>query len=264
MKDFEKDPLIDTSYDSRMLKSCEFRVEGDDSPTIRGYAAVFDKPTPIYDFKERIRRGAFARTLNNADIRALVNHDPNYVLGRNRSETLTLTEDERGLAVEIKPPDVQWTRDLLISMRRGDISQMSFGFETVKDEWTEDRKERTLVEVKLFDVSVVTFPAYTQTSAKVRSVLKEHGISFESLAGALLRSQRGAISDSDVDILNSSIEILRAVMPIKSNPEPVADPASSHSGESDPAQCHSQSWGRSLPFLKQRLHVLELETSIHK
>jgi HK97 family phage prohead protease len=240
-------------------------VDGDESPVIKGYAAVFDKLMPIYDFKEKIRKGAFARTINNADIRALVNHDPNYVLGRRKSETLSLAEDEKGLAVEIKPPDVQWARDLMVSMRRGDISQMSFGFESIKDEWTDDRKERTLVEVKLFDVSVVTFPAYPQTSAKVRSILKNHGIIFESLAGALVRAERGNLLAEDEEVLQSSIKILRAIMPIESKPDPIADPASSHSGdiESDPARSHSPSWGRSLPFLKQRLHVLELETSIH-
>jgi uncharacterized protein len=123
-------------------------------------------------FREKIAPGAFKRSLENgADVRALLNHDSNYVLGRNKSGTLFLSEDERGLKIEITPPDTQWARDLMVSMERGDIDQMSFGFYTISDDWeTKDGENiRTLREVELFDVSVVTYPAYTATSANVRS-----------------------------------------------------------------------------------------------
>lgn len=153
------------------------RDEDDAPPMIRGYAAVFNEWADIIPgiFRERIAQGAFRKTLRDADVRALVNHDPNYVLGRNKAGTLDLREDKHGLAVEIEPPDAQWARDLMVSMKRGDISQMSFGFRPVK--WTEepgdpaDPLEVTLQEVRLFDVSVVTFPAYPQTEAWARSAI---------------------------------------------------------------------------------------------
>lgn len=249
----------------RVLRSCEIRVADDGAPSIRGYAAVFDRIADLGFFKEKIRKGAFARTIGNGDIRALLNHDPNFVLGRNRAGTLQLAEDDKGLAVEITPPDVQWARDLLVSMRRGDINQMSFGFQTLKEEWDKEEKLRTLVEVRLFDVSVVTFPAYPQTSAHVRSVLKSYGISLDLLAGALVRARQGVLTAVDRELLQSSMEILRAVVPADSEPEPVADPAEGHScdGERDPAESHSQSRERGFPFVNQRLHSLELERTLN-
>jgi Escherichia/Staphylococcus phage prohead protease len=161
------------------LQNLEVRSgeDGGDPPMIRGYAAVFNEWAEIIPglFRERIAQGAFRKTIGEADVRALVNHDPNYVLGRNRAGTLSLAEDKHGLAVEIEPPDAQWARDLMVSMKRGDISQMSFGFRPVK--WTEEDNgpnqplDVTLQEARLFDVSVVTFPAYPQTEAWARSAI---------------------------------------------------------------------------------------------
>lgn len=172
----------------------EVRVEGDgeEPPRIVGYAAMFDKEsTPlVFDgvkFVEKIAAGAFAKTIAEADVRALINHDPSQVLGRTRAGTLRLAEDERGLKVEIDPPDTQLARDLLVSMRRGDVNQMSFGFQVVKDDYLDEgakKKIRLLREVKLFDVSVVTFPAYPQTRVVVRMVEDEDENQSEPAAGA--------------------------------------------------------------------------------
>ena len=151
----------------------ELRVEGEDNPKIRGHAAVFDKMSvELFGFREVIKKGAFKKSIPNADVRALFNHDPNFVLGRNKSGTLTMREDNEGLYVEIEPPNTQWSRDLQESIKRGDINQMSFGFRTVKDEWDNQTSKdvvRTLLEVELFDVSVVTYPAYPQTDVGIRS-----------------------------------------------------------------------------------------------
>lgn len=152
----------------------ELRVAADGKRTISGHAAVFNKDSePMYGFVERVAAGAFATTIKEDDIRALFNHDPNYVLGRNTAGTLRLTEDDTGLAVEIDPPDTQCARDLMVSLERGDVSQMSFGFTTRKDEWVYDDKNgatmRTLLDVMLYDVSPVTFPAYPDTDVSVRS-----------------------------------------------------------------------------------------------
>ena len=151
----------------------EFRVSDDGK--ITGYAIVFNQwSDDIGGFREIVRPGAVTKTIKETDIRATFNHDSNYVLGRNRSNTLVLREDKKGLSIEIDPPDTQWANDLKTSMRRGDIDQMSFKFGTIKDDWdSSDRKNitRELLEIKLADVSVVTFPAYPQTSAQVRSMV---------------------------------------------------------------------------------------------
>lgn len=156
----------------RTIPMTEIRAESDGK--ITGYAAVFNQRSELLygSFREVIKPGAFTGSLGN-DIRALWNHDTGYVLGRNRSGTLNLREDERGLKVEISPPDTQWARDLMVSIKRGDISQMSFGFQTKKDGWSSDAdgtQVRELIDVNLHEVSVVTFPAYPQTSVSARSV----------------------------------------------------------------------------------------------
>lgn len=149
----------------------ERRADGDEQPVIRGHAAVFETPTRIMDFDEQIARGAFTRALKEKqDVRALFNHDPNHVLGRT-PKTLRMDEDKVGLAVEIDPPST--AAGLLESMARGDVNQMSFGFVVKDEEWRkgEDGEVdlRTIKDVDLFDVSVVTFPAYPETDAAVRS-----------------------------------------------------------------------------------------------
>lgn len=149
-------------------------------PAIDGYASVFDSWSEELGgnqpFRERVIKGAFEETIQNDDIRALFNHDPNYVLGRNKAGTLTLEEDDKGLHVRITPPDTQWAKDLLVSIKRGDITQMSFGFTVILDRWNyEDNTEvRELLKVKLYDVSPVTFPAYTQTECGIRSAYDNH------------------------------------------------------------------------------------------
>ncbi len=157
----------------------ELRVAKEDgkAPVIQGHAAVFGQLSEdLGGFREKVAKGAFTKTLKEADVRALWNHDSNYVLGRNRSGTLRLAEDKEGLSVEIDPPDTTWAKDLLTSMERGDVDQMSFGFRVVKEEWDDSDKAnvvRTLSEVELFDVSPVTYPAYPQTSVSVKRHLEE-------------------------------------------------------------------------------------------
>ena len=171
----------------RRTYEIDFEVRSDEgqSPKIVGYAAVFDsKSEDLGGFREIIKPGAFKNALND-DVRALFNHDPNYVLGRNKAGTLSLAEDERGLKIVIDPPDTSWASDLKKSMSRGDINQMSFGFITNSDRWGLEDGEtiRELVDVSLFDVSVVTYPAYTATDASVRStkdVYKDYANSIQA------------------------------------------------------------------------------------
>jgi HK97 family phage prohead protease len=150
----------------------ELRQEPGEPLKIRGYAAVFNQLSEqIMFFRERILPGAFTKSLKN-DVRALNGHAPTQILGRTKSGTLNLREDDHGLFVEILPPNTSLGHDVVESIKRGDLDQMSFGFRVVTDQWKTENKEeiRELVEVDLFDVSVVAFPAYTQTSVAVRSL----------------------------------------------------------------------------------------------
>lgn len=146
-----------------------------DGPTkIAGHAAKFDSLSEdLGGFRERIAPGAFAKTIQSGDIRALWNHDANIVLGRNKSGTLRLLEDSAGLAYECDVPDTQLVRDMVISpIARGDVNQCSFGFYTIADKWAKIDGEwiRTLLECEVFDVSPVTYPAYNSTDVAVRAL----------------------------------------------------------------------------------------------
>jgi len=161
----------------RTLPLEELRINNlEEKRYIEGHAAVFDSWSEmlggIFPFKEKVRKGAFSQTIEKDDIRALFNHDPNYVLGRNKAGTLELKEDETGLYVRIIPPDTQAARDLITSIERGDINQMSFGFMVEEEKWdTVDGVDvRELRRVRLFDVSPVTFPAYPSTDVGVRAM----------------------------------------------------------------------------------------------
>lgn len=166
------------SYESRAFTgNVEVRAADDGKTTITGRAAVYQSLSEnLGGFREIIAPGAFDGT-DMDDVRGLFNHDENFVLGRTLSGTMTLSVTERGLEYEIEAPESQTIRDLVIEpMRRGDISQSSFGFIVGRgnDSWDEDedgRLIRTIHRVqRLFDVSPVTFPAYPEATSGVRSM----------------------------------------------------------------------------------------------
>lgn len=147
--------------------------EEDNERIIEGYFAVFNSNYEIGPgMSESVAPGAFRNTLSE-DIRALVNHDTTLVLGRNTAKTLELSEDERGLwgRIRINPNDSDAV-NLYERVKRGDVSQCSFGFD-ILDEETEFREDGgvhwTIKEVKLYEVSCVTFPAYESTNIDARS-----------------------------------------------------------------------------------------------
>lgn len=140
---------------------------------IEGYFAVFNSTYEIWnDATESIAPGAFTETLKDADVRALINHDTRLVLGRTKAETLELKEDDHGLwgRVLINPND-QDAMNLYERVKRGDVDQCSFGFEIIREE-TEISDDGsihwTIREVKLYEVSVCTFPAYEETEVSAR------------------------------------------------------------------------------------------------
>lgn len=156
------------------LGRIEVRAAADGKGTIAGYAAVFDQPSVMIwgMFRERIQKGAFAASLND-DVRALWNHNADFPIGRVKNGSLRLSEDDTGLAFEIDPPKTQMATDFAETIRQGYVDAMSFGFSVLDETWDEDEDGqaiRTLLKVKLYEVSPVTFPAYPQTSAEVRAI----------------------------------------------------------------------------------------------
>lgn len=156
----------------RCLGQVEARAAAEGEPrAIAGYAAVFNSDTRIGDyFIERIAPGAFAKAIGRDDVRCLFNHSDNLVLGRTKSGTLRLSEDSKGLRYECDPPDTTWARDVVALIGRGDVSQSSFAFRALRQEWDDSGEipVRTILEVELYDVSPVTYPAYDDTEVGVR------------------------------------------------------------------------------------------------
>lgn len=153
----------------------EFRSEpaAGDGLVFTGHAAVFDRlSVDLGGFRERIKRGAFRKVLDgNADVVALIQHNHAMILGRTKSNTLELREDPRGLYAHITAGDTTYARDLRVCVDRGDVDSMSFGFTVSEggDEWVmrDGQVIRTIHEIgELFDVSVVTFPAYPHTDVR--------------------------------------------------------------------------------------------------
>jgi HK97 family phage prohead protease len=152
--------------------------------TIEGYAAMFEKLSQnLGGFVEDIKDSAFNKTVKESDVRAVFNHDENYVLGRNKSGTLDLSVDKSGLYYRIIPPDTSYAHDLLAVMERGDVNQSSFAFYTMKDDWgmtEQDFPKRSLIEVSLVDVSPVTYPAYLDTTSGIGGI--DRGAALSGLA----------------------------------------------------------------------------------
>jgi HK97 family phage prohead protease len=161
--------------ETRRISFNEFELrEAGEGMTFSGYAAVFNQDSEPLPFTERIAPGAFGRSLRSRNnVRMYMNHDSSMLLATTRAKTLRLVEDDYGLRVEADLPDTTVGRDLAVLMRRGDVDSMSFGFTVPKggDNWSDDGSLRTLKQIRLFEVSVVTgFPAYTGTKAAVRSL----------------------------------------------------------------------------------------------
>lgn len=156
----------------------EVRAETDgDNSTIIGYGSVFNKRSEnLGGFREIIAPGAFDGVLED-DVRALFNHDANIILGRSTNNTLSLSVDDEGLRYEIDAPSTQYVKDVVIApMQRGDVRESSFHFRVARDgdTWEEDEEGvviRTVHRIqRLFDVSPVTYPAYPDAAAAMRSM----------------------------------------------------------------------------------------------
>ncbi|MFE9296589.1 HK97 family phage prohead protease [Streptomyces niveus] len=183
--------LIGTEERRRLSLSAAdvvIRAEGG-AERFGGYAAVFNSRTSIgnplrWGFYEEIADGAFTKTLTEGDARMLIDHDSYYVVSRVSAGSLLLAEDEHGLAVDSAlDQDLSYVSDLRANVRNRNITGMSFGFYVIKDEWNSESVEiegadpvqvdvRVIREVRLVEVSAVTFPAYTETEAELKAVAR--------------------------------------------------------------------------------------------
>lgn len=173
---------------------------------LTGYAAKFDSYSEdLGGFIEVIRPGAFTRTLaEGADVRCLFNHDENLILGRTKSKTLRLTEDATGLYFECDVPDSNTGRSVYEAVQRGDVDQCSFGFCCVDEHFAPNPSGqpavvRELLDVDIFDVSVVTYPAYGSTSVSARSLWPKgqpEYLEVRNLARTLRNHSRASIEEA--------------------------------------------------------------------
>ncbi len=205
---------------SRRSADFDFRMSESDTGvrTITGHGSVFDSPSEdLGGFREIIHKGAFDEAIANSDVRCLINHEANLILGRNTSGTLRLSITETGLGYECDLPDTTYARDLTVSLDRGDISQSSFAFtmdwekegtredggnyeyryNKADDSWT-----LHIYKVReLFDVSPVTYPAYK--AADVRSAVNGLEAAKErrdAAAAAQAAAEQAALDAAKADI----------------------------------------------------------------
>ncbi len=199
----EKTAALPEGYERRCVPVTDVRVvKGDTGAVIQGHAVVYNKlSVDLGGFVEIIKPGAFKNVLArpNLDVRATFNHDPNMVLGRNRSGTLRLSEDEQGVLIQDSLPDTQYARDLEILIGRGDVNQMSFAFLVAPggDTWAPDAETkaftRTITEfADLYDVAVVTYPAYPDTDVALRSLAAAKSRAAASATGSGTGTGTGA------------------------------------------------------------------------
>lgn len=195
----------------RTISGAQLRARNEDGKPMGcdGYAAVFNQEAEIFSFPgyrmmEKVAPGAFSRAIaEKQDVRHLMNHDPNMVMGRTKSGTLRLSEDAQGLHFDCDMPDTQAARDCHALLKRGDVDQCSFGFSVRKQSWTEEKdgdgnvtEHRVIEDVDLFDTSIVTFPAYEGTSVEARATFPD-GLPEELEQRRAAHAQPAAKRDGD-------------------------------------------------------------------
>lgn len=153
----------------------ELRMIGDSNVAV-GYGAVFNSLSEdLGGFREIIAPGAFDSVMND-DVRGLINHDPNLILGRTKSGTMRISVDATGLRYEIDMPSTSYANDIRESLSRGDITQSSFAFSIDVDDWAVSESGETIRTIKkvskLYDVSVVTYPAYPEAQAGIKRMME--------------------------------------------------------------------------------------------
>ena len=151
------------------IRSSDIKAE---DKKLTGYVVNWNSPSELIwgDFVEQFAPNAFSESLaSGQDVRALFEHDYTKLLGRTSSGTLKLEEDNIGLRFELTPPDTSLGRDLLVSVERGDISGMSFGFRAKSEEWKFDVEpcQRIVKSAELVEITVTSIPAYPESNVQI-------------------------------------------------------------------------------------------------
>lgn len=182
-----------TKHQELRVNHADFEIrETPAGMTFEGYAAVFNSDSQPLPFIERIAPGAFKRSLQGRnEVKLLWNHDSGEPLASVRGGTLRLVEDSRGLKVQATLANTTRGRDVAELIRSKVIDSMSFGFSVIKDAWSNDGNTRTLEAVRLFEVSIVSSPAYEGTAGTVSVRSVDTGIDADQLADALMRLESG-------------------------------------------------------------------------
>jgi HK97 family phage prohead protease len=198
------------------IRTVEVRAkdDGGTSIDIEGYASITDEPYTVSDFmgeyEEVISAGAFKKTLaEKDDVRLLFNHD-GIPLARTKSDTLTLVEDSKGLKVDATLDTRSGlANDLVVALERGDLDEMSFAFKVERQEWNEDWTQRWINEVKLYDVSVVTYPANPATSVKLRAINFLNELDDDTVREILARYQARQVTQVPAAVTTTDIALRR-------------------------------------------------------
>lgn len=188
-----------------------------DVARLEGYAVVFGSMSEdLGGFREIIEPGAFGEALGDRpDVRALFNHDPSYVLGRTTNGTLALMQDAHGLRMAVTLPGTSYAGDVYALVERGDVNQMSFAFSVRKggETWATENGQRVrrLRSLNLYDVSVVTYPAYQATTVAARALEMAHEMESDGQAAAEIEEPAGdeGRAAGVVAVLRQQLEILR-------------------------------------------------------
>lgn len=241
-------------HEERQMAVSELRAaDADSTPLITGHIAVFEQLSiDIGNFREQVMPGAFSKSIKEADIHHYFNHDTNVVLGRNRSGTLRLSEDNKGLYIENDPPNTQLVRDMVLEpIRRGDIDQGSFAFLPVRQEWGRKDGEliRTLHEVRLFHTSIVPKGAYPQADVALRAMATAANIDFSTLATISGKCHHNiALSDEESAFLKDTIQKLSSIAH-------VAPGIAAHPTQSDPPPLNRSALRNRIELLRRRIAV---------
>jgi hypothetical protein len=207
--------------------SLEIRSDDKGQKVIQGHGAVYDKLSlDLGGFREKFLPGSLADTIKSDDIRSLRDHNPTFILGRNKSGTLTLEEDQKGILYRVIPGNQSYTRDLIESIERRDVTGGSIIFKVdgkdaqrwfVDGEevemlsafmamWDEKKHniERHIVSARMADIGPVTFPAYPQTDVNIRSLMAQAKLNLDNLGSAPKKR-----TEESLDLYKRKIEIAK-------------------------------------------------------
>lgn len=224
-------------------------ADPDQPERIAGHFIVFNQWAQISSwFREMVKDFACDRSIREDEILSCYNHNPDFVLGNNRSGTLSITKDGVGIYAEAVPPDADWARGLLDTVKRGDVHGGSFWFSVNKDLWGTDNGMdfREIHDVTIYELGPVAFPAYPQTDAGVRELLP--GVDPHLLERALLRARSGQARQLDFDLIEQCSDALRQYIP--------SDPEGREGVPDNQGQGALATWR--LGLLRKRIDLLEL------